>query len=210
MNCPLCNSEENQKYYTDVNRDYLKCNNCNLVFVPFSFYLSESDEKKRYNLHINTVDNLGYVSFLNKLIIPILKKLKAKDCGLDFGSGPNPVLSLLLKNKGYLMDTYDIFFNKDNSVFLKKYDFITATEVIEHLYNPLFEIERLWKLLNVNNYLALMTTLLFDNQDFSKWYYKNDLSHVCFYSLDTFYWIADYLKAELEIIDDNVLFLKKL
>ena len=89
---------------------------------------------------------------------------------------------------------------------MKNYNFIIVTEVFEHLFNLLFEIERLCCVLKVNGYLSLMTSLLSDNQDFFKFYYKNNLSYVCFFSFKT----ADYLKAELEIVDDNVIFLKKL
>ncbi len=209
MNCPLCNAEEANKIHTDAHREYFKCSTCDLIFVPKEFHLSADDEKKRYDLHENNPDNTGYVQFLKQFIDPMMERISREDQGLDFGSGPNPVLADLFKKEGYSMDTYDVFFAKDESVFLKAYNFITATEVLEHLHQPLEEIEKLWSVLKSEGTLGIMTKFFADDQDFSKWRYKDDLTHVCFFSIKTFEWLASRLGAELEMIKKNIVFLKK-
>ncbi len=209
MPCPLCNSKETQKIHTDAHRDYFKCNICKLVFAPPEFHLSATDEKERYNLHENNPDNAGYIQFLKQFIDPMMKRVEKGGEGLDFGSGPNPVLSTLFKEAGYSMDIYDVFFEKNESVFNKTYDFITATEVLEHLHQPLKEIEKLWSSLKPKGTLGIMTKFLTDDQDFSQWRYKDDPTHVCFFSEGTFHWLANHLNATLEIPKENVVFLTK-
>ena len=67
----------------------------------------------------------------------------------------------------------------------------------------------MWACLKPGGILGIMTKLVLDRKAFSTWHYKNDLTHVCFYSRDTFEWVATYLKADLEIIDKDVLLLTK-
>ena len=95
--CPLCLSakldlffESNRK---NLLRDYLKCEICDLVFVPPEFHLNEEDEKKRYLEHENLPYDPNYRKFLNRLKMQIDPLIKSDSVGLDFGSGPE--LSLL-------------------------------------------------------------------------------------------------------------------
>jgi len=192
-----------------MHRDYYKCSHCDLIFVPPSFYLSADKEKKRYDLHNNNPDDLGYVNFLGKLLDPMVSRLNPGALGLDFGSGPAPTLSLLFKKAGYPMDVYDIFFNKDETVFTKTYDFITSTEVFEHLHHPLRELTRLWDMIKFGGYFAVMTRLVTDEVDFPSWRYKDDLTHVCFFSPLTMRWLAEQIGAEMEIIGKDVVIFRK-
>ena len=45
------------------------------------------------------------------------------------------------------MSLYDPFFFPDRTRLSRRYDFITATEVVEHLHRPGEELERLWAML---------------------------------------------------------------
>ena len=208
--CTLCESKSTYKFYSDRHRDYYKCNGCDLIFVPPSFYLSADKEKKRYDLHQNNPYDLGYVEFLSKLLDPMINKLNPGAVGLDFGSGPTPALSLLFKKAGYPMDVYDIFFNKDETVFTKAYDFITATEVFEHLHHPLTELIKLWSMIRSGGYLGMMTSLVTNEAGFPDWRYKDDLTHVCFFSPATMGWLANQIGAEMEIVGEDVVILQKL
>ncbi len=57
--------------------------------------------------------------------------------GLDFGSGQDAAVVAILKEKGYQIQAYDPFFFPDLNWKKHKFDFITATEVVEHLQHPL-------------------------------------------------------------------------
>ncbi len=206
--CPLCKTQNsNTLFHKSENREYYHCHNCDLVFVPKKFFISKEDEKKKYDFHQNSLENIGYVKFLNRLLMPLQRHLKLEAKGLDFGSGPGPTLCTIMRNNGYHMDIYDYFYAPNNEVFQKKYDFITSTEVIEHLHYPLDELKRLWDCLLPEGILGLMTA--FRVEDFETWYYKRDLTHICFYSYDTFVWIAKYFNAKLIVPQDGVVLLKK-
>ena len=62
------------------------------------------------------------------------------------------------------------------------YDFICATEVVEHLHRPGQDLERLWSLLRPGGWMGIMTKLVRDRASFDTWHYKNDPTHVCFFS----------------------------
>ena len=107
------------------------------------------------------------------------------------------------------MAIFDPFYANDPSVFRGNYDFITATEVFEHLHFPKREIFRLWNCLQLDGILGIMTKLVVDRDAFSTWHYKNDPTHVCFYSRQTFEWLAFQLAAQIEFIGNDVILLHK-
>ena len=210
ITCPLCESKDYSQIHKDSLREYLSCSGCEFVFVPKPYHLSETDEKLRYDTHNNNPMDVRYRQFLSQLTEPLLKKIPDDSYGLDFGSGPGPTLSLMLEEKGHHVELYDKFYASKGSIFNKRFDFITATEVIEHLRDPMLEFKRLASALRVNGYFALMTHLLTKETDFSNWYYKNDPSHIGFFNKQSLVYLAKELKLELDIYSERVIFLKKL
>ena len=210
MNCPLCQNSIIHKYYTDNKRDYFQCNRCDLVFADPNSYLSQQLEKCEYDQHQNNPDDLGYRKFLNKLAIPLNDQLSANSSGLDFGSGPGPTLFIMLNELGHEVDNYDIFYANDKGLLAKKYDFITCTEVVEHFHNPNKEFILFNQLLKPNGFLGIMTKRVINKEKFINWHYKNDPTHVCFYSDATFKYIAETWGYELNILNSDTVILKKL
>ena len=210
ITCPLCQSKNHSLIHKDSHREYLSCSDCRFVFVPKSFHLSETDEKLRYDTHNNDPSDNRYRQFLAQLVEPLLQKIPEKSFGLDFGSGPGPTLSLMLEEKGHHVELYDKFYASKDCIFNKRFDFITATEVIEHLRDPMLEFKRLASCLRVGGYLALMTHLLTQEIDFRAWYYKNDPSHIGFFNKQSLIYIAKELNFEVDIYSERVIFLKKL
>ncbi len=205
--CPLCRNENTSFFHFSENRPYHHCIQCDLVFVPSPYFVTWEEEKAKYDNHQNSPDNNGYVTFLDRLLKPLQCHLPAGSRGLDFGSGPGPTLHILMQERGFEMDIYDCFYAPDESVFEKQYDFITSTEVIEHLHDPMSELARLWALLKPDGELGLMTA--FRVEDFACWYYKRDLTHIRFFTPRTFAWIAKELGAQLEIPQSGVIILHK-
>ena len=195
--CPICSSESRELYSKDKNRIYALCPVCNLVFVPERFFMSSEEEKKRYDCHNNTHDDEGYVNFLYRLITPLKEKRDNTYTGLDFGSGPIPVLADLMKQDGYDIETYDIFYDNRPELLKKKYDFITVCEVIEHLHHPISDLKILFSALDDNGLLAIMTQPAVPADRFFGWRYKNDPTHVLFFSDETFEWIAEQFNCIL-------------
>jgi SAM-dependent methyltransferase len=207
--CPLCKKLNSYKYCYAENRIYLHCKVCDLVYVSKSDFISLEKEKQKYDNHQNSPQDQGYVDFLNRLLNPLCSLLPQNAKGLDFGSGPGPTLNIIMKNNGYNMDIYDFFYHNHKSVFKNSYDFITTTEVIEHLHNPYDELQRLWYILKNGGYLGIMTAFRPKFEKFQNWYYKRDLTHIRFFTINTFIWLANELKAELIVPENGVVILKK-
>ena len=208
--CPLCRVETHDEYYQDQRRNYFSCRICHLVFVPSTHYLSEADEKAAYDHHENSPTDPDYRRFLTRLWAPLQERLPSNSHGLDFGSGPGPTLSVMFEEIGHAVTLYDHFYAHNPTALLQPYDFITATEVVEHLHDPATILWQLWTLLKPGGYLGLMTKLVKDQKAFATWHYKNDLTHVCFFSKSTFVWLADQWQAQLEFFhNDVILFSKK-
>lgn len=107
------------------------------------------------------------------------------------------------------MELYDPFYASDLSVFNRKYDFITATEVIEHLYHPREELERLWDCLKADGWLGIMTKPLVSKEQFPNWHYKRDDTHVAFYSKPVFHWLRHQWNATLIFPKPDVILFQK-
>jgi len=202
--CPLCTKIESFFYHEDKNRTYVQCQNCFLVYVPKSYYLTSIEEKKQYDLHKNSPNDINYRKFLSRLFEPMNQRLSEKSSGLDFGSGPGPTLSIMFQEMGHFMNIYDKFYACDKSVLKKNYDFVCMTEVIEHLDRPKQIISDLLFIIKKKGLLGIMTKRVIDKEHFTSWHYKNDLTHICFYSVKTFQWIAKHYDLELTIVEDDV------
>ena len=144
-------------------------------------HLVADEEKKRYSFHQNSIENEGYVQFLNRIIEPAKQYISIGMSGIDYGCGPNPVLSQLVEKNGLKCDYYDPFFFPKIDIG-RKYDFVFATECFEHFFSPADELKLICGILNTGGILGIMTEFVTDTTDFCNWYYKNDPTHVCFYS----------------------------
>ena len=207
--CPLCLACGAVDYASDRARSYLQCPQCCLVFVTPDQHLSCEDEKAIYEQHQNSPDDQNYRRFLSRLTVPLLDRIKPQSQGLDFGCGPGPTLSIMMAEQGRQMALYDIYYADHPLVLQAQYDFITSTEVVEHLSNPNQELGKLWAMIRPGGYLGLMTKLVIDKPSFMGWHYKNDLTHISFFSVATFNYLADIWDAEVEFIADDVIIFRK-
>ena len=207
--CPLCPTPVGAPYHRDRQRPYLQCPACCLVFVPPAYHLSAGAEKAEYDLHQNDPSDAAYRRFLSRLFKPVQARLKAGSQGLDFGSGPGPTLSVLFGEAGHDMGLYDTYYAPDPAAWTRQYDFITASEVVEHLRRPGMELARLWAHLKPGGILGLMTKLVLDRTAFACWHYKNDRTHVAFFSRPTFAWLGRQWGVKPEFIGSDVILFEK-
>ncbi len=209
--CPLCRSELHTQYFSDKKREFFRCECCGLVSVPKKYYLSGSDEKARYDLHQNHPSNKGYFDFLNDFVKVIRNYISETSLGLDFGSGPTPLLAEIFSSLGYDMSIFDLFYADDKYMLEKKYDFITMVEVLEHMKDPWEDLRTLWGSLRPRGIIGIMTKFLpEDKEKFRGWSYKNDSTHICFYSVETFNWIREKINAELIFPAENIVLMSKI
>ena len=208
MACPLCKGNA-ELFFEDERRPYRQCEKCALIFVPAKFHPTREEEKTQYDLHENNPNDHAYRKFLSRLADPLLKKLSPNSAGLDFGCGPGPALSMILKEAGHQVALHDPFYHPNPTALKATYDFITATEVLEHLHHPQRDLEAIWNCLRQSGWLGLMTKRARDREAFAKWHYKQDPTHVCFWSDTSFQWLADHWNARLELIEPDVALFQK-
>ena len=152
-------------------------------------FLSPEQEKARYELHNNDVNDPKYQAFVAPVADDIKGNFNPEHEGLDFGCGTGPVITKLLRDEHYNIVTYDPFFCNDTGVLNSEYDYIVCCEVIEHFTHPAKEFMLLKSLLKPGGYLYCMTELFHEDLNFSQWYYKNDETHAFFYHHKAIQWI---------------------
>jgi hypothetical protein len=209
-NCPLCGTAANE-YANDRTREYLRCPECDLIFVPPELHLSPQKEKARYDFHQNDPGDSNYRNFLSRLFQPLENKLSPGAHGLDFGCGPGPTLSLMFEKAGYDCAIYDLHYANDPTVFETKYDFLTCSETMEHMYRPREEFERFLTLVKPGGWIGIMTQLHDEAAvPFERWHYKDDDTHVCFFSTKSFQWLEKTYGLQLELHPKGVVLFQTL
>ena len=207
--CPLCHAQEPALYHQDRRRDYYQCATCALVFVPSEQHLTAAAEKAEYDQHQNSPQDTGYRRFLGRLFNPLATKLAPGAKGLDFGCGPGPALASMFEEAGHPMSVYDPFFSPEREVLNQAYDFVTCTEVVEHLHQPAQVFRQLDTLVKPGGWLGIMTCFQNADDRFATWHYRRDPTHVVFYREETFAWLAAHFGWELEVPRKDVALFRK-
>ena len=204
--CLLCQSPETSLFQ---DASFFRCAHCYFIFKAPHLHLSAIEEKKRYDLHENNINDLAYVNFLWPVVEQVKKYKEPPAFGLDFGCGPEPVLCQLLIKENFQMRGYDPYFFPETLVEFKNnpietFDFITCTEAAEHFYQPGKEFKKIFSWLKPGGILFLMTDFFREEIILSTWGYAKDPSHVCFFSEPSLKWLAQVHGAHLELISSRV------
>lgn len=186
--CPLCGAAGPFARLVDRNRRrHRLCGRCRLIFVEPEFRPTPAAEKARYAKHRNGPGDAGYVAFLRQAVEPARPFLHPGMRGLDYGCGHTPTLSGMLQAEGLSCANYAPFFYPAWPADL--FDFLFATEVVEHFHEPAAEWRRMLALLKPGGILVVMTALWTDLELFRTWGYASDETHVVFYHQQTLEWI---------------------
>lgn len=193
MNCRFCGN--NTAEFEVKNKKYYQCTICKGVFLDEIHFLTPEKQKERYELHNNSLTDMGYKQFLEQFALPVLdfckKKKKTIDSILDYGSGPSPALLELLEEykKNSILDAditllgWDPFFMNGDMENFQKVSLITCLEVVEHFENPLVDFQKISTLCKKGGILSIGTMEVPEEKSiFYKWWYKDDPTHVSFYS----------------------------
>ena len=202
MTCKICGNNDITKLLTTkvLNKydvQYLRCPNCEYIFTEEPYWLKEA-----YQRAINVSDtglldrNMNFANTVSILLYFFYGK---KGQYLDYAGGFG-VFTRLMRDIGfnfYWKDPYcenilakGFEYDPDKQ---KNIQLLTAFEVFEHLSNPIDEIENMLK---ISKSILLSTELIPEpvpKQD-DWWYYAFEHGqHISFYSLKTFYTIAEKL-----------------
>lgn len=217
LSCPLCSNNELEEIFDplfhkhaqkwsqtlELSKDLLEkgphfflCSNCKGIFRHPELILKSDLELSRYQTHNNTLEDPRYLKYLSQSLEFFETWMTPGSRGLDFGCGPSPGFRRLSQEKPYAIESYDKYFGPYE--LSPPYDFILVHEVIEHLTNPKEIFKNLGQWLKPNGYLFIRTELhTHDLETFLKWYYKNDHTHVFFYSQETFEFVAQHYNMKL-------------
>ncbi|WPU64659.1 class I SAM-dependent methyltransferase [Peredibacter starrii] len=208
MTCPLCQHQSSTIFDQDKIRSYYLCGNCELVFVPREALISPTEEKKRYDSHQNSDQDPGYHHYLQNISQEVLPHLLKSERGLDFGCGATKILGSFFEQRGHSVDSFDLYYHPDQSIWDKKYDFIILSEVIEHLGEPETVMKRLSSILNPAGKIFIKTKMYPQKSQFPNWFYKRDITHVQFFNQKSFEFLAQLMKmtGPEKIGDDLFLF----
>lgn len=196
--CPLCASADVAPHAERRGTRYWRCAVCRLVFLDPAQRLDAAAERAHYGTHENDPADPGYRAFLARLADPLGERLVPGAEGLDYGCGPGPALSGMMRERGFRMRDYDPFFAPDADALARTYDFVTCSETAEHFHHPAAEFARLDGLLRPGGWLGVMTEMRDDARDFVNWRYARDPTHAVFYHPDTLRWIADAFGWRME------------
>jgi len=214
--CVVCNAVTEPLIHEKKSVLFHQCPICQLILRDKSDFFTPDEEKNRYTLHQNSIDDKGYRDYFLRFFeeTQLLKLQSAvPQKGLDFGSGPIPVLAYVAKQTYNIeMDYYDPFFAPQRVYESKYYDFITCTEVIEHIPNPLETFALFREHLVIGGVVAIMTQLHKNDRDaFFSWFYIRDRSHVAFFSMKTMEYVAKKVGLEIDYTNNkNIITLKKM
>jgi len=212
--CPVCGTAEGLTSFEDRWMQlFHSCSECDTVWKDSLLFLSSENEKARYDQHNNTLENTGYVAyltdFMEKAVLPFVSPEEGKL--LDFGCGPGPVLSRLLERLGFTTHQYDPFY-ADNAAWLTHtYQGVFAVEVMEHVSSPLDALSKIHGRLMKGGYLMIRTELKPSSaEEFRKWWYKDDPTHIMFYSLKSWETLCGWTGFSVrKTLDGNKIILQK-
>lgn len=182
MVCRLCGRARARRFFVE-SLEYGDCPECGYLGLARRHFPSRADEAARYRLHRNAPREPGYRSYLLHFVETALEsRLEAGARILDFGSGPEPALSLLLRERGYKAQAYDRYFAHSRAWRRASWDAIVLHEVAEHLRSPREELGYLAARLEPGGILALRTRFAPEEERrFASWWYRRDSTHLGFF-----------------------------
>jgi len=205
--CCVCRAPRVRFFLSVQARHYWRCDTCMATFLEPAQRPSREEEHAHYLHHENDAVDPAYRRFLWKVVAPLLSRLPAGAEGLDYGCGPGPALAAMLREAGHPVRLYDPFFAPDPSAFDRTYDFITCTETAEHFHAPADELDRLGSMLRPGGLVAIMTSFQPGDDQFTRWHYRRDPTHVVFYGEATFRHLAQQRGWRCEVPARDIAFL---
>ena len=211
LKCSLCTADAHPWTKARDGRVYWRCDHCELVFLHHSQLPNPERELARYREHNNVLADPEYMVYLSRLANPVLSAFnRSGGHGLDFGCGPVRGMAHLLQDRGHVIDSYDPYFFPEEHLLKNSYDFILASEVVEHLFQPGEGFAQLFSMLKPGGILGISSRLYpADPAVFREWSYRRDPTHVCFFGPKAVEWISARWPWRLISLEDPIWLIRK-
>jgi hypothetical protein len=196
---------------------YNRCDKCSHIFAPcFYIWLPTDYSDHIYNNDYIKVDP-EYISIrptnmaegLHNAFSSVIPHIDH----LDYGGGDG-LMSNILKSKGWKSESYDPYGQSSHQLPNKKYNFITAFEVLEHTIQPIETIKTICSMLDDEGILMLTTGLtdqqVDDNRKLSWWYFAPRNGHISIFSSRSISLLAEKLGFNITYFEGKFIFYKKL
>lgn len=202
MKCNICNSLSNfvfnKKILHKYEVSYFKCSSCGFMQTEKPYWLAEAYELPFTPLDVYLVSRPLEFSQLTENLI--LKYFDYKGKFLDYGGGIG-VFTRMMRDRGiqfyrqdkYAQNLFTQFFDIcDLAEAERKFELVTCFEVLEHLENPLNEINEIFSLSSH----VLFSTLLQPSlgvDELESWSYIAELhgQHISFFTKKSMKIIAE-------------------
>ena len=179
--------------------DYVRCSGCGSVFLPAPHWLEEAYSSAISSLDVGLLERCWQLANVTSALIAT-QRLRQGTC-LDFAGGYG-TFTRLMRDRGHDFRHLDplcanIFAEGLGGELDRRYDLITAYEVLEHLEDP---VRTLSPLVALTDLLIVTTQVLPDPPPrVSDWDYYALASgqHITFCSLDGLRALAEALGCEL-------------
>ncbi len=196
--CPLCADSLSSFVTVAIGRKtgrrplaFLECATCGLVVRDPDAWPDRESERAHYRLHQNDANDPHYCRFLAPGIERLKPVLGVGVAGLDFGCGPDSAIVAVGRQAGATMLGYDPLFAPDERLLrYSTYDVVTCTETVEHLHRPWSVFQQMGRLLRPGGRLMIQTGFAPPAAQFADWHYWRDPTHVIFFRVQTFQWLA--------------------
>jgi hypothetical protein len=172
---------------------YTDCRVCGYIGLAVRHFPSRESELARYALHRNDPSEGGYRRYLSRFVDGAVVPFAGPGARiLDFGSGPEPALALILRDRGYDCSVYDPFFAPALSWRRRLWDLIAVHEVAEHLRAPGRTLRSLAGKLEAGGALACRSRFPPAAAGaLESWWYRFDTTHLGFFRPETWAFLAE-------------------
>ncbi len=205
MNCLVCDSSK-VRMLKNPRKTFFRCGECGFSFLHPDFLVDEETAFNRYKQHHNDDNNEGYYQFLFRIIERALSYAGNAESVIDWGSGPNPLASKILRDLGLSVFSWDPIFSASGVPQKSMYDLGLCIEAAEHFIHPQKEFSSFFETVKSGAFAMVHTHLApEDDGAFLRWWYTEDITHVSFYSKRSLEILGEMNAAELIIIEDNKL-----
>jgi len=188
---------------------YYLCEDCGSLQTEEPYWLSDAYENSMASMDCGIMQR----NISNLAACISLALIHGYRSFLDFGGGIG-ILSRLLRDYCFDASSYDLYEKNDFFGGLSRTlkdatpDVVSAFEVIEHFTNPSTDLNYLF--INQQK-CVIVSTILYDSQDFDWWYLSPESGqHIFFYSRDAMKFIANRYGFNFIIASEYVIFFKKI